>query len=116
MSNGKVVCKKCKNSVVPRLWHQDVRSDFFLETIKHICPLCGKGMYKTGGGFSVKGALIYLVIGGFSSLPAAEVLMINGYETSSAYNLSGFVLVTVFLMPFVFRFKRSINAKKLVMQ
>lgn len=63
MKNGKVYCEKCSNSVVPRLWHEDMNSLIYNRSSQHICPICGVTMYSTGGGLTIAGYLGVGVVG-----------------------------------------------------
>jgi len=58
MKNG-VNCSKCDNTVMPRLWHEDMNSIMFHRSNKHICPICGVTMYTTGGGLTLIGNVIF---------------------------------------------------------
>ena len=42
-----ITCKHCSRNVVPRLWHE--YTELQNRTTQHLCPLCGKVMYVTGG-------------------------------------------------------------------
>lgn len=57
MKNG-VECKNCKNTVHPRLWHENMNSVIYHRSNQHICPICGITMYTTGGGLTLIGSLI----------------------------------------------------------
>jgi ribose/xylose/arabinose/galactoside ABC-type transport system permease subunit len=51
---SKVACLSCNSNVVPRLHFHGKRQDvLFHRQIEHICPICGKTLYVTGGGFTV---------------------------------------------------------------
>jgi len=63
MTNGHVLCRSCKNSVSPRLWHHN--NIFTNRSIEHICPICGKTMYTSGGGLSIIAMLLISVFVGF---------------------------------------------------
>ena len=48
MKNGLVECQFCQSNVSPRLWHNHIHSWLFKTTTAHICPICGKTMYRSG--------------------------------------------------------------------
>ena len=55
-----VVCKHCSRNVVPRLWHE--HSDLQHRITQHLCPLCGKIMYVTGGEPTFGAWMIFAII------------------------------------------------------
>ena len=60
MSNG-VLCSKCNNKVMPRLWQNNMNSLTHERSNQHICPICGITMYTTGGEITFIGKLTFLL-------------------------------------------------------
>ena len=95
--NGRVDCEKCKNSVSPRLWHEDDNNVLFIRSIQHICPICGVTMYTSGGGLNVIGLFVFGVIALIIALSIiVSALRAIGFSSEVANFLSvisiGFVI------------------------
>lgn len=63
LGDGKVLCEKCDERVVPRLLHSNEDDWMFFRSTQHICPLCGVTMYRTGGGITIIGRAFFALFG-----------------------------------------------------
>jgi ribosomal protein S27E len=61
MKTGLVKCPSCNKEVSPRLWHENISSNIYRRKTLHLCPLCGKTMYTSGGGLTGFGMLIAFI-------------------------------------------------------
>jgi hypothetical protein len=96
VKNG-VECKSCNKFVTPRLWHDNMYSIIFNRSNQHICPICGETMYRTGGGLTFLGSIVFHLIAALIIWVAAGAVAqdLFNLSNSASSNFSWFILLIV---------------------
>lgn len=109
---SRVQCPYCHRHVHPRLWHYTPwYGEFAHMKTQHICNLCGKVMYETGGGLRIiKTTIVGMIFMPILLMVVSSLLSTIGY--GKVFRALFGLLIWPLLFYLLYRLMRVIGSKR----